>query len=397
MTSYSDAATRAEQAFSVRYGTAAPIVVRAPGRVNLIGEHTDYNDGFVLPAPLPFETVIAAMPSDDTTVEAVSEGFDSTSFDYTANPMATEGWGRYVHGMGHLLHRAGHPIGGWRGTVATDIPAGAGLSSSAAIEVGSGLLFLTIGQGVDAAASDRSRAEVAATGTRVENEVFGLPSGVMDQLASATAGIGGAVLINCGTNETRPVPLPADTMIVVLDSGTRRELVDSAYADRRESCERAAKLLGVSSLATLSTDDLAAVERRLAAADVLRRRVRHVITENDRTVAAAAALAGDDVEQAGRLMSESHRSLRDDYEVSGPALDAIVEVAMSAPGCLGARMTGGGFAGCAVALVAVTEVDAFCQEVERRYRPPAEQPAVQRPVLYSVRPGHGASIEDRRG
>ncbi|MEM8925799.1 MAG: galactokinase [Actinomycetota bacterium] len=387
------AAQRAIAGFEQCHGRRPAHVISAPGRVNLIGEHTDYNDGFVLPLALPHATVIAAEPLEGATIEAASEGFGKTSIETDAPPTATadgDGWAVYLHGMASLLRQEGHPVAGWRGAIATDIPAGAGLSSSAALEVAAGLASL-VAAGADSV--DRGLlAEIAAIGTRLENELLGLPSGIMDQLISATAVDGAAMLIDCRTGEGTPVPIPAEAMVVVLDSGTRRQLVDSAFADRRADCARASELLDVPSLRHATMDDL----DRLATlggddAERLVMRARHVIGENERTVAAAEALRSGELARAGALMDESHASLSGDYAVSSPALDAIVATAGGAPGCIGARMTGGGFAGCAVALVEADAVDAFCADVLDRYEPPTSQPATEPPALYPVRPSTGAS------
>ncbi len=388
------AAERAVESFRRRYTRAPTLLARAPGRVNLIGEHTDYNLGFVLPMALPFETVIAAEPWSEAAVEVTSEGFGADTIDLTAPPSATAGWARYVHGMGTLLPDQSIPVGGWRGAIATDIPTGASLSSSAAIEVAAGLVFAAVVAGAEAASGSMILRRVAATGTRVENEVLGLPSGIMDQLASALGEAGRALLIDCRSEETTPVSFPDEAIVVILDTGTRRRLVDSAFAQRRATCHQAAQRLGIASLRDLSSDDLASpwVHKALGD-DVTMRRVRHVVTENERTLAAVEAIGGRDLVTLGRLMAESHRSLSEDYEVSGPSLDAMVVLAREAPGCLGARLTGGGFAGCAVGLVIASEVDRFCQWVAARYQPPADQPAAEAPALYPVRPSAGASIE----
>lgn len=393
MTPQTDAADRAVRAYRQRYGRRPTAVVRAPGRVNLIGEHTDYNDGFVLPLALPYGTAIAMEAVPEPVIEVVSEGFGEQRVELGAAVDPKIGWAVYLHGMTDLLRRDGFPVGGWRGAMATDIPAGAGLSSSAALEVAAGLAALVAGGVVDPADGRPGLdllAAIAALGTEVENEVLGLPSGIMDQLISATATDGAALLIDCATASGTPVPVPDAAIVVVLDTGTRRQLVDSQFAARRADCERAASLLGVESLRQADADgaDRLAAE---GADEVLVRRVRHVLGENQRTVEAADALTRGDVERAGRLMVASHRSLATDYEVSSPALDAMVATAAEAPGCLGARMTGGGFAGCAVALVDHAEVEAFTAHVTERFEAPSTQPATEPTAVYPVRPSVGAT------
>ena len=376
---------RAVAAFEAIHGHRPRFVCRAPGRVNLIGEHTDYNDGFVLPMALPFDTAIAVEPVSEAMVDVASEGFGRTRFDFGPDTTTTAVWARYLHGMQVLLDDEQQAHRGWRGTIATDIPAGASLSSSAALEVAAGLAF------THAAGTTIDPTTVARLGQRVENEIMGLPSGIMDQLTSAASVAGAASLIDCRELSLAPAPLPSAATVVVMDTGTRRALVDSAYADRQATCARVATALGVAALRDLDLSDL---DRLDPPDEIGRRRATHVITENARTLAAAAAMTADDAPELGRLMTASHVSLRDDYEVSGPALDAVVELARGTPGCLGARMTGGGFAGGAVALVTNEAVADFCELVAATYRAPATQPAEAEPALYAVTPAAGASVID---
>lgn len=393
MTPQTNAAERAVQAFHQANGRPPTTVVRAPGRVNLIGEHTDYNDGFVLPLALPYGTAIALEPTDEAVIDATSEGFGQQRIELEAAIDPGSDWAVYLHGMAKLLSAEGFAVGGWRGTLATDIPAGAGLSSSAALEVAAGLAALVSGGVVDPSGGRPPLdllATIAAIGTRVENEVLGLPSGIMDQLISATAADGSALLIDCATASGEAIPVPDDALVVVLDTGTRRQLVDSEFAARRADCARAAARLGVASLRQ-ADPDAAEQLSRLGADDVLVRRVRHVLGENERTLQTAAALSAGNVEQAGQLMTKSHRSLAEDYEVSSLALDVMVQVAIGAPGCLGARLTGGGFAGCAVALVRRDQVDAFQRHVIEHFTAPAEQPPSAPTAIYAVRPSEGAT------
>lgn len=362
------------------YGSQPTLVVRAPGRVNIIGEHTDYNDGFVLPMALPFEVVIAGSVRADGKVIASSEGFESVEFTL-ANPVKQGGWFTYVHGTAAMLIDSGYPAAGWQGCLASDIPAGASLSSSAALEVASGLAFVTAANGTIEPHA------LARVGQRVENDVMGFPSGIMDQLASATSAASTASLIDCRDLSTSPVPLPAGVDIIIMDTGTRRELVDSQYAARRSDCETAAASLGVTALRDATLDQIGDLDD-----DRIRRRARHVIGENTRTLDAAAAMRSNNAVDLGRLMNESHASLRNDYEVSGPALDHIVALAQQIDGCLGARMTGGGFAGAAVALVQNDSTNAFIAELTQSFMAPPEQPATAPTKLYAVRPAAGASI-----
>ncbi len=334
-------------------------MVRAPGRVNLIGEHTDYNDGFALPMALPFDTVLAISSDGDPAdgpVTIVAEGFGEVTIDPSADPRATAPWARYIAGAISLLREYDVPSGGWRAAVDTDIPTGASLSSSAAVEVATitGLLARD-GQSWEPI-------EIARLGQRIENEIVGVPSGIMDQFISAGALDGHASLMDCRALTLQPTPIPGDVVIAIMDSGTRRELVDGEYAKRRAACERAVAELGVPALRDATLDQVATIDDPID-----RRRAHHIVTENQRVLDAADALRSGETGRFGELMTESHVSLRDDYEVSGPGLNALVDVALDAPGCLGARMTGGGFAGCAVALVDATQVDAFTSDVVARY------------------------------
>lgn len=342
-----------------RWG-APEILSRAPGRVNLIGEHTDYNDGFVLPMALPFDTAIATsrVPNGATT-EIFSEGFGHAVLNPPPPQIEPRHWAVYLHGVHDLLRAEGIDPGPWRATIATDIPAGAGLSSSAALEVCVASTILSLAE------TERSPAETARLCQRVDNEMVGIPSGLMDQMISASAVAGHASLIDCRSLETHPYPLPENSVVAIMDTKTRRQLVDSAYADRRAACVRAASAIGVKSLRDARLDDL---ERLPTELGTERLRAHHVITENLRTLDAAQAMSDGDANTLGALMNSSHESLRDDYEVSGPALDQIVEIARDSPGCFGARLTGGGFAGCAVALVQAEQALEFRTRVAERYR-----------------------------
>jgi galactokinase len=355
--------------------------------VNLIGEHTDYNDGFVLPMAIPADTAIAvSCPPEGEPTELWSEGFGNVEIaDEDIAQIDPSEWAAHVRGVQLLVREQGLSVPVWRGTVATDIPIGASLSSSAALEVAvtMALLHLT--------AELWTPLEVATLCQRVENEVLGLPSGIMDQLVSAVAVAGHASLIDCRSLDVRAVSVPPDVAVAVMDTGTRRKLTESAFAERRATCVRAAELLGVDSLRDATPADLGRLDSPTTTVEL--RRARHVVTENQRTLDAAAAMAASDALALGQLMSASHRSLRDDYEVSGPALDAIVEIAERAPGCLGARMTGGGFAGCAVALVEADRAEEFRVATEAKLDAAGgDFGRVADPSIWFCEPGPGASI-----
>jgi galactokinase len=326
------------------YGRQPQWVVRAPGRVNLIGEHTDYNDGFVLPMAIDRAVWIALSPRADLRVRVHSLDFlRAIEFDLEALERGGPGWGEYLKAVAWSLQAAGHSLRGWDGIIAGDVPRGAGLSSSAALELAAARAF--------AAASSLAwdPPAMARLAQRAENEWVGVACGIMDQLTSACGQADRALLIDCRSLEIEPVPLPPAASVLVLDTGTRRGLVTSAYNQRRQECRQGAEAFGLTSLRDLTAEAFA--RREAPVEDTIRRRVRHVLTENARTLEASQALRAADVESVGRLMLASHASLRDDYDVSSPALDAMVEIAAAQAGCWGARMTGAGFGGCAVALV----------------------------------------------
>jgi len=374
-----DVPATARAAFLEIHGAEPTVVSRAPGRVNLIGEHTDYNDGFVLPMALPFETALAVAPSDKNLIELVSPGYGSAAFAPDADPKDTPRWARYVHGMALMLIESGTTVSGFRGVISSNIPLGASLSSSAALEMAAGIAMLAL------AGESLPPAQLARLGQRVENEIIGINSGIMDQIASAGCEAGSASLIDCRSLEFTPVPLPAGVTVVVMDTGTRRELVDSEYDLRRAACDRAAAALGVGALRDATLEQVATLPDSM---ELERRRAHHVVTANARALATVEAMRAGDNQRVGELMNESHTSLRDDYEVSGPALDQIVEIAQSVAGCFGARMTGGGFAGCAVALVDSALVEDFVADVLARY----SALDIAEAALWPCLPSAGASL-----
>ncbi|MBI9086633.1 MAG: galactokinase [Desulfobacterales bacterium] len=371
---------RITDVFANRYGTGPRYLVRAPGRVNLIGEHTDYNDGFVLPMAIDRAIWIALSPRDDRRVVLHSVDFDSEISFPLDRIGKTSGWGDYVHGTAWALQQTGVGLCGWSGVMAGDVPVGAGLSSSAALEMAVVQAFCA------ASGFSLSPKEMAKAGQACENQWIGVNSGIMDQMISAAAVAGRALLIDCRSLETRAVPLPEKTVVAILDTGVRRGLVDSAYNQRRQQCEEAARHFGVIALRDVSTEQFHAESAGLS--DPVRSRARHIVTENQRTLDAAHAMAAGDVIRLGRLMGQSHVSLRDDFEVSCQQLNAMSVCAQAAPGCLGARMTGGGFGGCAVALVEETEVDRFARQTAQCY----ESATGLLPKIYFCRAENGASI-----
>lgn len=372
------------EAFEKHRGTAPVALVRAPGRVNLIGEHTDYNDGFVLPMAIDRAVWIALRPRDDSLVNVISLDFDDPiQFDLESFHRETDSPAEYMKGIARVLMDAGYALSGWDGVMKGDVPIGAGLSSSAALELATARAFARV------SGFEWDAVQMAKLAQRAENQWVGVQSGIMDQMISAGGRAGYALLIDCRSLETQSAPLPDDTVIVVLDTGTRRGLVDSAYNERREQCEEAARIFGVTALRDVSVTDFEARAHDLD--DITRRRAKHVITENRRTVQTFQAMHDQDAEAIGQLMIASHASLRDDFEVSSDALNAIVEAARQHPACYGARMTGAGFGGCAVALVRKAQADDFVMQVSQSYR----ETTVHEPALYICQATDGAALVSR--
>jgi galactokinase len=369
--------------FTERYGQAPALVARAPGRVNLIGEHTDYNDGFVLPMAIDRAVWIALRPSEDGAVRVHSLDFgESQTFELDHLASHGSGWIEYVQGMAWVMGKRTRRLHGWEGVTAGDVPIGAGLSSSAALELATARAFAAVsGMPWDAR-------EMALAAQAAENQWVGVMCGIMDQMISASGEAGHALLIDCRSLETRSVPLPPGTVVVILDTSTRRGLVDSAYNDRRAHCEAAADALGVEALRDVTVEEFESRADELE--PLIRRRARHVVTENARTLEAAEVMERGDGEWMGVLMNASHASLRDDFEVSRRELDVMVELAQAHPACLGARMTGAGFGGCAVALVRAEGAADFAASVTAAY----QEATGLEPKLYVCTASEGASIEN---
>jgi galactokinase len=335
--------------------------VRAPGRVNLIGEHTDYNDGFVLPMAIDRAAWIALRPREDGKVRVYSLDFnEETEFALDNIMVEDKGWAEYIKGVAWALIDSGFSLKGWEGVLIGDVPIASGLSSSAALELATARAFASVSN------LDWDVPTMARLAQRAENEWVGVSCGIMDQMISAAGKANHALLIDCRSLDTELVPLPPDTAVIVLDTNTRRGLVDSAYNERRSQCEGAAHFFSVSHLRDVSVSQF---DIRVAELDELtRRRARHVITENERTLKARDAMLNGDAVELGQLMLASHASLRDDFEVSSDALNAIVESALKHPACYGARMTGAGFGGCAVALVRADAAQDFAEKVKTAYQ-----------------------------
>jgi galactokinase len=380
---------RVQEAFGKAIGGQPTDVVRAPGRVNLIGEHTDYNGGFVLPCAIDYQTLVAARPRKDRLVRVVAVDFsmatDEFSLDEPIVFRADCAWANYVRGMVLMLLRAsqgkpGQAMTGVDMVVSGNVPQGAGLSSSASLEVAVGQTFKTL-----FAWDWLGPTDLALLAQRAENEFVGCACGIMDQLISARGVAGHALLIDCRSLETQAVAMPKDTAVLIAHSRVKRGLVDSEYNTRRAQCELAARHYGVASLRDLSMAQLG--DKRGSLDDTSFRRARHVVSENQRTLDAAQALAHSDMAQLGQLMAQSHTSMRHDFEITVPAIDHLVEILSAVIGQRGgARMTGGGFGGCVVALLPDALVAAAREALAQQYRAPSGEMA----TVYVCHPSAGA-------
>ena len=363
----SDAYEQLARAFAGRYGRA-PRGFRAPGRVNLIGEHTDDNGGFVLPMAIDRSTYVAAAAREDRRVFVHSlNREESFEFDLDRPGETRRGiWLDYVEGVARALESKGARLRGAEMMLLSEVPAGAGLSSSAALEVSSGLALASV------SGAQVARIELALAGQEAEHTYVGAMVGIMDQFVAARAREGHALLIDCRTLEATHVPFDTSRVCVcITDTNVKHELSASEYNARRAECEEGVRLLrsflpGIEQLRDVSVEDFERHAEHLP--EVVRRRCRHVVTENERTLAAARALRAGDLAGMGRLMYESHYSLRDDYEVSSPELDVLVELARGLGGVLGARMTGGGFGGSTVTLLSRERFADFERAVTDEYR-----------------------------
>lgn len=376
-----------------RFGIPPLHVVRAPGRVNLLGEHVDYNDGFVLPAAIDRAAYIAFSPTTapHSTLEAVD--FDQqasisaetlpTKTQTDASPLPE--WGLYPAGVMWALLEAKIPVVSMNAVYASNVPRGAGLSSSASVEMAFMLAWQTLG-GWDLPPMQR-----ALLGQKAENQYVGVNCGIMDQFASVCGVENKLLLLDCRSLEWKTIPLPETVSIVVADTGVRRKLTSGEYNDRRAACEEAARLLQrdlphVKSLRDVSVKEFDRLAKKLPAE--IGRRARHVVEEIGRVEQAETLLEAGDVGNFGRLMNECHVSLRDLYEVSCPELDAMAEIAQSLEGCYGARLTGAGFGGCTVNLVADETVETFIRELANGY----ESKTGLRPEIHLTRAANGAEL-----
>jgi galactokinase len=345
--------------FSTLFGVAPAVTASAPGRVNLIGEHTDYNGGFVLPTPIPQQTTAELTPRTDSLIRVASASVpDGIAVYHLGRERAGQGWLDYIQGSTRLLQAEGHPLHGFDARIASDVPLGSGLSSSAALTVS---LLRALGSAFALKLDDLA---IARLGRRVENEFVGAQVGIMDPMVCSLGEPGTALFIDTRTLAFRKVPLPAGADLVVINSGVAHDHAAGDYNIRRAECERACALLGVRQLRDLGPGDLAQLA---SLPEPLNRRARHVITENARVLAAVDALQSGDLPELGRLMNASHDSQRDDYAVSVPAIDLLVELGRAEPNVLGARLTGGGFGGSIVLLARSGAGAAVASRVAEEY------------------------------
>ncbi|MBP2851019.1 galactokinase [Dickeya oryzae] len=355
---------RTQSVFQQQFGYPATLTVQAPGRVNLIGEHTDYNDGFVLPCAINYSTTISAAPRDDRQIRVIAVDYDnqqdSFSLDAPIDHHPQWQWANYVRGVIKHLKNRSDAFGGADLVISGNVPQGAGLSSSASLEVAVGKAIQALYQ------LPLDNVALALNGQEAENQFVGCNCGIMDQMISAQGQRNHALLIDCRSLETRAVSMPDNVAVMIINSNVKRGLVDSEYNTRRQQCEAAARYFQVKALRDVSEADFAAKAAGLD--DVVARRARHIITENARTLAAADALTRGDLRQMGELMAASHASMRDDFEITVPPIDTLVEIVKAVIGDEGGvRMTGGGFGGCIVALIPQQQVTAVQNAVMREY------------------------------
>jgi galactokinase len=361
-----DQAQALQASFNAMFGPPTA-VYRAPGRVNLIGEHTDYNEGFVLPAAIDLACWAAASRRGDRRLVVYSENFGETvEFDLDdPHPLHSKKWGDYPVGVGWALLRSGYRLGGANLYIRGDVPLNAGLSSSAAIEVCVGYALL------DLSGHTLDRARLALLCQQAENEFVGARCGIMDQFIACHGQARHALLLDCRTLDYRLVPLPAQLQLVICNTMVKHELATSGYNTRRSECEEGVRRLAelaphIRSLRDLTLSELEQQRGRLT--DTIYKRCRHVVTENDRVHQLASALQSGETDALPQLMADSHRSMRDDYEISCAEVDLMVELANAQDGVFGARMTGGGFGGCTINLVNAADSPAFQRHIAAAYQ-----------------------------
>jgi len=379
--------------FKQHFGSEPQYIVRAPGRVNLLGEHVDYNDGFVLPAAIDLATYIAFSPvaSDHSTVLAID--FDQAAL-FSADTLSAKtqpdgsplpNWAHYPAGVMWTLKEAGLETPATHAVFTSNVPRGSGLSSSASVELAFAVAWQTLG------GWEKTPMELAQLSQKAENQYVGVNCGIMDQFASACGVAGHLLLLDCRSLTWQALPIPKNVAIVIADTTMRRELTTSGYNERREACEQAVQMLskdlpGIRALRDVRVIEFNRLSRQLPV--LVEKRARHVVEEVERTQRAVSLLEQGKIREFGQIMNECHISLRDLYEVSIPELNTMVEIAQSLPGCLGARLTGAGFGGCTVNLVDSSVAESFAVELARRY----EAQTHTRPQVYVCQTSDGARV-----
>lgn len=371
--------------FQQMFGYQPDIYVQAPGRVNLIGEHTDYNDGFVLPCAIDYQTMTAASKRDDRIIRVVAADYgndcDEFSLDAEITFLPEKMWANYIRGVIKFLLQRGFQFAGCDIAVSGNVPQGAGLSSSASLEV-------VIGQTMKALYQlDISQQDIALNGQQAENQFVGCNCGIMDQLISASGNAEHALLIDCRSLEVYPIPVPDDLVVMIINSNKKRGLVDSEYNTRRQQCETAAKQFSVKALRDVTLDEF--LEKQEQLDPLVAKRAKHVITENERTLAAAKALTENNLLLLSQLMAESHISMRDDFEITVKEIDMLVDIVKSVLGEQGGvRMTGGGFGGCVVAVMKQELVQPVKAAIEAQY----QAMSGLKEDIYVCQPSAGAGV-----
>lgn len=351
--------------FTTLFGYAPSRHFQAPGRVNLIGEHTDYNDGFVLPCAIDYQTLVAVSPRDDMTVRVVALDYDNQQDEFSLSDEiqthTSQLWSNYVRGVIKHLQMRGMVIGGADLAITGNVPQGAGLSSSASLEVAIGETFRQLYQ------LNMTNAEVALNGQAAENQFVGCNCGIMDQMVSACGAQHHALLLDCRSYDTQLISMPESLSVMIINSNVKRGLVDSEYNTRRQQCEEAARLLGIKALRDISLRDLHSHKDKLP--ELVYKRAHHVVSDSERTVLAAQALRNNDLATLSQLMAQSHISMRDDFEITVPPIDYLVKIVGEYLGEQGGvRMTGGGFGGCVVALMPHALVEGAKQLIAEKYQ-----------------------------
>jgi galactokinase len=383
------------QTFRQRFGKDPAYLALAPGRVNILGEHVDYNDGFVLPAAIDRATYVAFAPTDDNSERSTLVAADfaeEASFTPQGIPAKTGAdgaplpeWARYPAGVAWALTEAGHPTPALNAVFASDVPRGSGLSSSASVEMAFAIAWQTLG-GWELTPMQR-----ALLGQKAENQYVGVNCGIMDQFASACGVADKLLLLDCRSLEWQTLPVPEDVAIVIADTSARRKLTDGAYNQRRDACEQAVQILsahlpGIKALRDVSVADFNRLRDQLPG--LVEKRARHVIEEIERSRRAIPLLEQGNIRAFGKIMNECHASLRDYFEVSIPELNTMVEIAQSLPDCFGARLTGAGFGGCTVNLVEKSAAQALAADLARQY----ETKTGLKPEIYICKASDGARL-----